>query len=110
VVPISWKLSSVKRQPVWQVKQSALLLNRTKPRLAASGIAVSSPPTQRSKGAGPGSNLGSRAMQLEDCVPSVNPKLAGHIECYWTTRPFDGWQGKEPATDAYAPKLAAHGF
>jgi hypothetical protein len=60
--------------------------------------------------AGPGSNLGSRAVHLEDCVPSVNAKLAGRIECYWTTRPFDGWQGREPATDPYAPKLAAHGF
>src|SRR5438552_17291724 len=55
-VPISWKLSSVNRHPPWQAKQSALLLNNTKPRLAESEIAASSPSTQRSKGASPGSN------------------------------------------------------
>lgn len=60
--------------------------------------------------AGPGSNLGSRAVRLEDCVPSVNPVLAGRTECYWTVRPFGGWQGREPTADPYAPKLAAHGF
>src|SRR5712691_2792914 len=56
-VQISWNLSSVNRQPPWQAKQSALLLNSTKPRLAESAIAASSPSTQRSNGAGPGSNV-----------------------------------------------------
>ena len=51
--PMSWKLSSVKRQPVWQAAQLALVLKVTNPRFAASGIAVSSPSIQRSKGALP---------------------------------------------------------
>jgi hypothetical protein len=54
-VPISWNWSSVKRQPLWQAEQPALLVNRAKPRLADGEIAASSPPIQRSNGESPGS-------------------------------------------------------
>ena len=49
---MSWNLSSVNRQPLWQTKQVALVLNRTKPRLAGSESAFSSPASQRSKAPG----------------------------------------------------------
>ena len=58
---MSWKLSFVKRQPLWQTSQLALLLNSMKPRLADSEIAASSPAIQRSNGAGPGSMVRSYA-------------------------------------------------
>jgi hypothetical protein len=49
--PISWKLSSVKFQPLWQVLHCALALKSANPRLAASEIALSSPSIHASKGA-----------------------------------------------------------
>ena len=59
---MSWNLSSVKRQPEWQVKHIDLVvLNSSKPRLADSGIARSSPSIQRSNGAGLGSSVRSNS-------------------------------------------------
>ena len=51
--PMSWKLSSVKFQPLWHSLHSALVLNRVNPRLAESEIARSSPSIHASKGARP---------------------------------------------------------
>ncbi len=51
LTPMSWKLSSVKRQPLWHLAQAALVLNTTKPRLASGVMAASSPASQRSNGA-----------------------------------------------------------
>jgi len=58
---MSWNLSSVKRQPPWQAKQLAWPAKSAKPRFAAAGIAASSPATQASNGAGPGSSVRSKA-------------------------------------------------
>jgi hypothetical protein len=58
---MSWNLSSVKRQPPWQAKQLAWPAKSAKPRFAAAGIAASSPSTQASNGAGPGSSVRSKA-------------------------------------------------
>lgn len=57
-------------------------------------------------------NLGSRAHPAQDCVPSSNPFHAdnGVIECYWTERRFSGWQGFQPDSDPYSPKLGAFFF
>jgi hypothetical protein len=50
-VPMSWNDESVNAQPLWHAAQFALPLNRSKPRLAASLMAFSSPAIQRSNGA-----------------------------------------------------------
>ena len=53
--PMSWKLSLVNRQPLWQTKQLAFPLKSAKPRFAACEIAASTSSIQRSNGATPGS-------------------------------------------------------
>lgn len=59
-------------------------------------------------------NLGSRANHsaTQDCLASTNPLYSGNgvTECYWTNRPFGGWQGRTPEASAYSPKLSALGF
>ncbi len=59
-------------------------------------------------------NVGSRAFHsaAQDCVASTNPLYIGNgeTECYWTNRPFGGWQGRTPGASAYSPKLSSLGF
>ena len=50
---MSWKWLSVKFHPEWHDAQRPLPLKRTKPFLAESEMAVSSPSIQASKGAKP---------------------------------------------------------
>ena len=49
--PMSWKLSSVNRQPVWHVAQRASSLNRANPRLASRRGRDRSPAIHGSNGA-----------------------------------------------------------
>jgi len=57
-------------------------------------------------------NLGTRSYPMQDCMASSNPLYSdnGVIECYWTGARFSGWQGYQPDTDPYGPKLAGFGF
>ena len=70
---MSWKLSSVKRQPAWQVAQRALSLKSAKPRLASAEIASSSPSSQRSKGASPDTTVRSKLAIALATVPGAMP-------------------------------------
>jgi hypothetical protein len=62
--------------------------------------------------AGPARDIGSRAFHLasQDCIPGSTAAPAGQTECYWTERPFGGWQGRTPTGSAYSPILETFGF
>lgn len=57
-------------------------------------------------------DIGSRAVHSEaqDCVRSAVFSSSIAVECYWTNRPFGGWQGKTPKAGAYDAVLSFFGF
>ena len=64
--------------------------------------------------AGGSLDVGSRAVHsaAQDCVASSNPLYStnGVTECYWTNRPFTGWQGMTPSSPSYSSRLSHFGF
>jgi hypothetical protein len=62
--------------------------------------------------AGPALDLGSRAVHTasQDCVAGATAASAARTECYWTERPFGGWQGRTPKGGAYSSILGFFGF
>ncbi len=57
-------------------------------------------------------DLGGRRMHTasQDCVGGSTPATAAFTECYWTERPFGGWQGRTPKGNAYSSILSFFGF
>jgi hypothetical protein len=57
-------------------------------------------------------NLGSRGSHTaaQDCVRSTILTASTALECYWTPRPFGGWQGRNPKAGAYSSVLGFFGF
>jgi hypothetical protein len=51
-------------------------------------------------------NLGSSAVPLVDCVPSMTPEMYPGTECFWTKRYFDGWQAVSDSTPGYRAGLS----
>jgi hypothetical protein len=62
--------------------------------------------------AGSSLDLGSRGghSPVQDCVRSTILPASTAIECYWTSRPFGGWQGRNPKAGAYSSVLSFFGF
>ena len=68
--------------------------------------------TYRRAAATPELNIGSRTTHTaaQDCSRSTMFSSSTAVECYWTTRAFGGWQGKNPKAGPYSSVLSYFGF
>jgi hypothetical protein len=60
-------------------------------------------------------NVGSHAVQFQDCVTSTHPVYAplGHPECFWSGTTFHGWTGAvgfPDPTSGYQQRMVSFGF